>query len=451
VGTESDREYGVAVLRELRREMDSRATTLKRYGAARLAGVRRDQPDVVMPRVVAVIDEFQVLLQGNDALAREATGLLEEVARKGRSYGIHLVLASQSVSGIEALFGRTESIFGQFPLRLALPGGSGVLDPINTAADGLPLGSAVVNASAGLASANRTIRFPDAHASAAAVAGLRHELWAARVPGARPPAVFAGHATQHVEDDPTFRELAPGARSPVILVGRVVDVDLSTARFAMDATPGRHLAVVGTAAWGADVLHAAAVSLARQHRPGTARFLVAPLVAAAEEVAAETVAALTAAGHSVRTVDAAELRDELRKLADPATSRPEARTYLVGYGVDGAAAVLGLRDPQEFRTGLDDLQAVLRQGPAYGVHVLGWWRGLRRLSDDIGGSGNREDVACLIALNVPGSELSLYLGQHDLDYTPRPNRALLVDRHDQRVRLIVPYLRPGRVLDEAAP
>ena len=49
------------------------------------------------------------------------------IARKGRSYGIHLILASQTISGIEALFTKTESIFGQFPLRVALAGGG--VDP----------------------------------------------------------------------------------------------------------------------------------------------------------------------------------------------------------------------------------------------------------------------------------------------------------------------------------
>ena len=37
-----------------------------------------------------------------DDTARQATDLLEDVARKGRSFGIHLVLASQTASGIEA-------------------------------------------------------------------------------------------------------------------------------------------------------------------------------------------------------------------------------------------------------------------------------------------------------------------------------------------------------------
>lgn len=133
VGIESDREYGVAVLRELRAELTRRAELLKRHGVSRLADL---PPNARPPRIVTVVDEFHVLFAGNDALARQAVDLIEELARKGRSYGLHLVLASQSTTGIEALYGRAEAIFGQFPLRIALPGGDAVLDPRNDAARG---------------------------------------------------------------------------------------------------------------------------------------------------------------------------------------------------------------------------------------------------------------------------------------------------------------------------
>ncbi|MEU7845166.1 FtsK/SpoIIIE domain-containing protein [Micromonospora sp. NPDC049114] len=436
VGIESDREYGLAVLRELRREAQRRATALKRHGVTKLADLPRDSP---LPRIVAVIDEFHVLLAGNDALARESVDLLEELARKGRSYGIHLVLASQSMTGIEALYGRAEAIFGQFALRVALPGGGGVLDQLNDAAAALPIGSAVVNTAAGAVGADTVLRFPDAHAAAADLAALRHELWQARPPGSRAPAVFKGYEAARVEDDSTFAGLRPGGRRPMALVGRTVDVHGTTALFLMDSTPGRHLAVVGTAPAGADVLRAAALSLARQHTPGDARFQVASLVAAADPVAVETEAALRAAGHPVHRLDAAGLRDRIATLA----AEPAGREYLVVFGMDTAAPVLGAADPVTFRSGLDDLRTLLRHGPAQGVHLLGWWRGLRRLSDDLGGTQNRDDVACLVALNVPGAELALHLGVHDLAYTPRADRALLVDRHDQRTRLIVPFARDG--------
>jgi hypothetical protein len=443
VGVESDREYGVAVLRELRREMNRRANELKQHGVTKLSDLRRGDTDVAMPRIVTVIDEFQVLFDPNDYLARDATELLEELARKGRSYGIHLVLASQTMSGIEALYGKTDSIFGQFPLRVALPGGSGVLDTLNTAADAISIGTAIINPAGGIASANQTMRFPDAHADPANVAEVRHRLWQQRTPGTAPPAVFEGYATRHLDDDPVYASLAPGARRPWALVGRLVDVGQTTASFTIDPTPGRHLAIVGTSAVGADILSAATLSLARQHTPEQARFLVAPLVAAADDTADATSAALTAAGHTVTTLDAAALRDEVRKLADITATSQHSRTYLVVFGVDAAGAVLSVRDPDTFRSGQDDLQALLRNGPAYGTHLLGWWRGLRRLSDDIGGSGNREDIACMVALNVPAGELALYLGETELPYRPRANRALLIDRHDQRTTLIVPFVRPG--------
>ncbi|WP_229400155.1 FtsK/SpoIIIE domain-containing protein [Micromonospora okii] len=451
VGIESDREYGLAVLRELRGELNRRATVLKRYGVTKLA----DLPaDAAVPRIVAVVDEFQVLLAGTDALAREAVDLLEELARKGRSYGVHLVLASQSTTGIESLYGRAEAIFGQFPLRVALPGGGGVLDPLNTAADALPVGAAVLNTAAGAAGADTVIRFPDAYAARDELARLRHELWRDRPADNAPPAVFRGYAAARLADDPTLAGLHPGAGPPVALVGRTVDVAGSTASFTLDATPGRHLAVVATSAAGADVLWAAALGLARQHAPGTARFLLAGLVAAVDPVAHATAAALTAAGHPVERLDAAGLRDRIGALAgsfadEPAAGRPPVgRTYLVVFGADAASAALAATDPTTFRSGHDDLRALLREGPGRGVHVLGWWRGLRRLADDLGGAHHRDDVACLVALNVPGAELGLHLGEHDLAHTPRPDRALLVDRHDRRTALIVPFAGPGSERDE---
>ncbi|MFG1800609.1 FtsK/SpoIIIE domain-containing protein [Micromonospora carbonacea] len=467
VGIESDREYGLAVLRELRRELNRRATVLKRHGVTKLADLPRD---AAVPRIVAVVDEFQVLLAGTDAVARQAVDLLEELARKGRSYGVHLVLASQSTAGIESLYGRAEAIFGQFPLRVALPGGGGVLDALNTAADALPIGAAVLNTAAGAAGADTVARFPDAYAARAELARLRHELWRERPAGSAAPTVFRGYDPARADDDPALAALRPGGGPPVALVGRVVDVANSPASFTLDATPGRHLAVVGTSTVGAEVLRAAALGLGRQHAPGGARFLLAGLVAAVDPVVDATAAALAAAGHPVQRLDPAALRDRIAALAaagppaagppspadqasptdsaDPARPPAAGRTYLVVFGADAASAALAGTDPTTFRSGLDDLRALLREGPGHGVHLLGWWRGLRRLADDLGGTHHRDDVACLVALNVPGAELGLHLGEHDLAYTPRPDRALLVDRHDQRTRLIVPFTGPGHEIDE---
>ncbi|HEX6076291.1 MAG TPA: FtsK/SpoIIIE domain-containing protein [Micromonosporaceae bacterium] len=445
VGIESDREYGVAVLRELVAEMTRRSTTLKRAGVTKLADLRRRRADVAMPRILVVIDEFHVLFTGNDKLAAEAVALLEDLARKGRSYGVHLILSSQTASGVEALYTKTESIFGQFPMRVALAGGGNVLHPTNNAADGLPIGSAVVNNAGGVSDHNRLVRFPDAHAEEDTLAQSRQWMWRQRRPGSQPPAVFQGFAEQRVEDDPGYTSLAPGGRHRFLLVGRNVDVVSSTARFGLDATPGRHLATLGPSPVGADILHAATLGLCRQHQPGTARFVVASLVASAEAVASELVAALGAAGHSVDEVDAVALRAELAKLTEAPGDGPT-HTYLVGFGMDAAAGVLSQApgDLDRKRSGRADLQTVLAQGPASGVHLLGWWRAMQRFSDDIGGARMRENLACLVALNVPAQALGSHIGIPTLQWQTRPNRALMIDLHNDRRSLIVPFVRPGR-------
>jgi S-DNA-T family DNA segregation ATPase FtsK/SpoIIIE len=444
VGVESDREYGLAVLRALRAEMSRRATLFKRAGVTGLAALRRADPAAAVPRVLAVIDEFQVLFAGNDDTARQASDLLEDIARKGRSFGVHLVLASQTASGIEALQTKMEAIFGQFPLRVALAGGGSVLDPLNTAADSLAVGTAVVNAAGGVPGANTVVRLPFAEPDE--LAALRRGLWERwlhREPDARPPAVFEGFAEQYLADDPTVAALAPGGLRRQVPVGRAVDIGSPTACVPLDAVPGRHLAVLGPSAVGADVLHAALVGLGRQHEPGTAEFVVAPLVPAGDGAADDATHTLAEAGHPVRTVPLARLGAVLAELSRFEGATPDRPTYLALFGAEAAGPVLSVVSPQTFRPGTDDLRAVVQSGPLHGVHVLGWWRSLARFGTDLGPSA-RDDVACLLALNVPGTDLASFLGRYDLHHEPRPGRGLLIDRHEDSARLVVPFVRePG--------
>jgi hypothetical protein len=432
VGVESDREYGLAVLRDLDAEMTRRSVAYKRAGVTRFADLRAVAADEgrgrPMPRILCVIDEFQVLLAGNDPTATEAVQLLESLARKGRSYGIHLILASQTVLGVEALYAKRDSIFGQFPVRIALPGGGDVLEPTNDSAAGLPLGTAVVNTAGGLGGPRgatrgheRIVRFPDPHADRTALSDLRHKLWGMRDPEATPPRIFAGYARQHLVDDPTYRAaLAGRSARPAALLGRVIDVNLSTAAFPLDSSPGRHLAIFGSRPDGAEVLDAAARSVAAFHSPRTTRFVICSLVAEGDEIAKALAVEI---GHrqEVVVVDVPGLAEEL------ALGRPG---YRVVFGMDAMGS-----------GALPSLRRVLRDGPGRGVHLLSWWRGLRRFSEETGGSAGREDVAGLVFLNVPQQDVSLMVGK-PLDWQPRENRALLHDRHADRTVTIVPFVEP---------
>jgi DNA segregation ATPase FtsK/SpoIIIE, S-DNA-T family len=401
VGVESDREYGLAVLRELDDELTRRAGLYKEAGVSRFGQYR--ELNLPMPRIVCVIDEFQVLLSGSDAIATEAVSRLESIARKGRSFGLHLILCSQTVRGIEALYAKRDSIFGQFPVRVALPGGSDVLEATNDAAATLPLGCAVVNTAGGLGGPRgatrgheKNVRFPDPHADLQVLSALRQRLWQAREPQSEPPIVFAGYASPAL---PTVIERSAGF--PVALLGRHVDVELTPAAFAFDGTPGRNLAVLGPSEVGAQVLVSAARSLIAQG----AGCLLISAVPAVRELVGEV------AGATVGPPEA---------LADlPPDS------FVLVFGADGIVN-----------------RAVLSRAAERGTGVLGWWRQPRRFLDDTGGSAGRDDVAGLVLLNVSGQDASLLVGTVDAavsGWQPRPNRALLHDRHTGQSAVIVPY------------
>ncbi|MEU8816015.1 FtsK/SpoIIIE domain-containing protein [Actinoplanes sp. NPDC048796] len=415
VGVEADREYGLAVLRELDAELTRRSAAFERAGVSKFSELEAEK----LPRVLCVIDEFPVLLASADPVATEAAALLDALTRRGRSCGIHLILASQNVQ----VHGPRD-FFGQFPVRIALPGGGDVLEPANDSAAGLPLGTAVVNTAGGLGGPRgatrgheRVVRFPDPHADEELLSDLRHRLWGARDPEAQPPRVFAGYAAQHLADDPTYRAaLAGRAVRPTALVGRALDVNLSTAAFPLDASPGRHLAIFGTQAAGSEVLDAAARSVAACHPPRTTRFVIASLVAEGDRLA-EALAAEIGHRQEVVMVDAAGLAAEL----DP--NRPG---YRVVFGMDATPL-----------NGLPGLRDLLRDGPGQGAHLLSWWRDPRRLGDEA------QDVAGLLFLNVPAAEVAAMVGR-PLEWQPRPNRALLHDRHADRTVTLVPFLEPDR-------
>ncbi|MEV8503243.1 FtsK/SpoIIIE domain-containing protein [Actinoplanes sp. NPDC051475] len=427
----TDREFGLALLRFLAAELRSRADAAKRHEVTNLAELRAEDPQGAWPRIVAVVDEFQVLLAGRDAVAAEAVDLLEDLARRGRSQGIHLVLASQDVSGIEALWGRP-ALVAQFSLRIALPRARRVLAETNPAADALPRYHAVVNADSGATEANRVVRVPDA-GNRERWSDLQHRLWRRRPQDLPPPRVFDGDAIPRLDDSPDFRRFAPAdaVAAPIVLLGETIDVEARSARTVLRRAPGRNIAVMGTRVDEAcAVLHTAARSLAAQFEPGSAQFAVACLDSDAN-AAVEALKGVLPPDTGYFDGDTVDFLFEdaaTRATEGTAADRP---LFLFMYAVDAAPA----------RTA-ELLRRILRQGPERRVHVIGWWRGASLLRDTLGGQGTRTDViGSWVALDVHGSELSPYYPGHGSPvWYPRPWRALHFDRSVHRgAEVIIPY------------
>jgi DNA segregation ATPase FtsK/SpoIIIE, S-DNA-T family len=422
INVNGDREFGLAMLRHLGDELRARAQAAKRYEAGKLAELRAEDPVGHWPRIVAVIDEFHVLLSGCDAVADEAVTLLEDLARRGRSQGIHLVLASQDVSGVEALRGRS-GLIAQFTLRIALPKARRILADANLAAAVIPRFHAVVNADSGLAGANQIVRLPDA-SDRIAWRKLQRKLWHARPDSCDEPRLFDGDVVPRLP-----QQYRPAGRvpedtdtvgsSPGAVLGERIDVAARPARLRLGRMPGRNLAVLGTRTDEAcDVLAAAALSLAAQ---GPAHFSIVCAEPSAERAAVRLVAELPEADW-YDTGDVAELF-EVRPDGIP--------HYVLGYGLD----TLG----PSYR---ERLRALLADGPEQRTHVLGWWRSVARLRDDLGGVGARLDtIGAWVALDVHGAELGPLSPQPGGPvWHPRKRRALFFDRSVHRTpEVIIPY------------
>ncbi|GAA8004330.1 hypothetical protein HpCS31_04260 [Helicobacter pylori] len=71
-----------------------------------------------MPRLIVVIDEFQVLFSDSTIKEKERVErYLNTILKKGRSYGVHLILATQTMCGTDI----NNSLMSQIANRIALP------------------------------------------------------------------------------------------------------------------------------------------------------------------------------------------------------------------------------------------------------------------------------------------------------------------------------------------
>ncbi|GAA7397715.1 hypothetical protein BD0140_01190 [Helicobacter pylori] len=104
--------YGMSFLSWLCKEMQERANLFKQFNVKDLSDYRKHGE---MPRLIVVVDEFQVLF--SDKSTKAVEGYLNTLLKKGRSYGVHLVLATQTMRGTDI----NPSFKAQIANRIALP------------------------------------------------------------------------------------------------------------------------------------------------------------------------------------------------------------------------------------------------------------------------------------------------------------------------------------------
>ena len=113
-------EFGESILENLVAEMEARSGRFKSAGVSNLREFKETTGES-MPRILVVMDEFQVLF--NESQNREVAGSCAEFAKRlvteGRSFGVHLIMATQSTAIISEL-SLSGGVIEQMRIRIGL-------------------------------------------------------------------------------------------------------------------------------------------------------------------------------------------------------------------------------------------------------------------------------------------------------------------------------------------
>jgi hypothetical protein len=419
VAIESEREFGLSVLQRLEGELKTRGDRFRALGVNDLAGCRQASGET-MPRILLVVDEFQLFFVEEDKIAQEAALLLDRLVRQGRAFGIHVLLGSQTLGGAQAL---ARSTMGQMTVRIALQCSEAdahlILSDDNSAARLLTRpGEAIYNDANGLVEGNDFFQVVWLSEELREDYLLRiRELARRRQRGpARSQIVFEGKAPGDISKNEQLGQLLHAPTWPA--VPRTTYAWLGEALAIKDATAaafrpqrGANLLVIGQYEEAAlAILEAALVSLAAQHPPGApgphaaTRFYVVDGSPADAPHAGFWSRLAEALPHPVRVGGWRDLAAVIAEVAAEVERRqnaPDAANPFLYLFLYGAQRFRDLR-PQEDDFGFsrrgDDKAAspskqfgnILRDGPDAGIFTLLWCDGLNNLNRTLERQGLRE-------------------------------------------------------------
>jgi hypothetical protein len=467
VAIKSEREFGMSVLQRLDDELKVRGDLFRDHGVQDIKNFRNANPDVAMPRLLLVIDEFQEFFVSDDKVAQDAALLLDRLVRQGRAFGIHVLLGSQTLAGAYSL---ARSTIGQMAVRVALQCSEAdshlILSEDNTAARLLSRpGDAIYNDANGLFEGNHPFqvvwlsaeeqdKYLAPLAQMAIDRGMRTE----------PMIVFEGNAPADPADNLLLRRALEAEQPaaplvPTAWLGSAVAIKDPTS-ILMRRQSGSNLLLVGQQEEPASgILASCLLSLAvgvdghatASWKPHFCIFdgtrPEAPDVDFWQRLSAD----LPIETNVVKPKDAAEM---IIRLADEVSHRAET-------GDDGLAPVFIViydlsrfrdfrRSEDDFSFSMDDdkpvgadkqLATILRDGPAFGVHTLIWCDTYNSVSRTFDRQTLREldnrilfQMSATDSANLMDSPIASRLGEH---------RAILYSEEQGQFEKFRPYGPPA--------
>lgn len=436
LGLESDVSFGEAVLESLFQEYQRRMKVLKQENMKSLQELRVAFPSMEMPRVVVVIDEFQMMFGDDLQTGQKIADQLEKSVRLFRAAGIHFILASQTLSDSRALATNKDSIFSQIPIRIALKNSEReareILSHNNPAAAYVRPRESVVNLDYGEISQNRKTII--AFADESILQPLRYEMWKLARTYSEAPYVFESERritiSQAIEN---LRQMSGHTAA----AGDRISIDGQRILLPMPHEPGRNIAILG--ACDADcnqavgIIQSAAISLAASHPDGDARFLFCDFSLNGRDYEREYphfACIMENLGFFIETIDRSEFSQVVETLLDEDTDEA---VYLFGAGMDRWEF-----EPDPFNQA-SILKTLAEKGPARGVHFIGWWIKASKFTAQTAGFGNTDAFNSKIFLRIDERTVQS-LTSPFIRWTSQTNRGLIIDEVEfSKEMTFIPY------------
>ena len=114
---ESEVEFGQEVLQKAITLMEERGELFKSVGATNLFSYNgKVSEEKKLPRIILIIDEFQALFPRKAQVTAITNERIDKILRLGRSFGVNLLLSTQTLKGIDM----DSQLLSNMPLRIAL-------------------------------------------------------------------------------------------------------------------------------------------------------------------------------------------------------------------------------------------------------------------------------------------------------------------------------------------
>ena len=432
LGLEADREYGLSVLAYLLEVYKERMATFKDSNVQNLKQYRTAFPEQIMPRILLVIDEFQLMFSENDSISYEIAKLLMKGARLFRAAGIHILLSSQTIGGNNALMGSdAEGLFGQVPIRLALKNSISesyaTLGQQNDAAAHLRSREAIVNLDYGNIASN--MKTSIAFADELVLEPLRKVWWksAMKVKKYPFPNVFIG--SQKISLSRSNIESLREHNRALMVVGTKVSVSSAPLTLPFDNEFGRNFILFGNGP-GIEIIGNISLSLAATSC--NSRFLIVDLLkddTGKDEKFSTLLSILSQYSEHVEKINVHNFEEYLDDVLFHIDSEDQKKYpyFLIILGAERWNNI-----PSTF---LD----IMQRGSIVGVHLLLWCSQAGEMSDKFGYNWSSYFSTKAI-MRLDSQSAGRILNDPLISWTSQNNRMLVWDNMEMDKPIsVIPY------------